>query len=151
MAYDLATVIKAIESGNNPHAVRFEPAAYQDWDWVPAMDRIQLKHKCSKDTAKMLACTSFGLYQLMGVNIFDPRYPKDPETPLDPPDVFAFVADVGMQDVLFEAFLRAKSINYTLNDLLSDDVKMAAFVRAYNGPGNVVTYSALIREHAAET
>ena len=148
---DLASVIKAIESGGNPHAVRFEPVAYQDWAWVPAMDRIQVKHKCSKDTAKMIACTSWGLYQLMGVNIFDPRYPKDAETPLDPPDVFAFVGDTGMQDLLFAAFLRAKGLNYTLEELLADDVKMAAFARAYNGPGNVAAYSDLIRQHATQS
>lgn len=97
----------------------------------------------------MIGCTSWGLYQLMGVNVFDPRYPKDPETPLDPPDVFAFVGDAGMQDVLFSAFLRAEGISYTLDELLADDVKMATFARAYNGPGNVQAYSDLIRARAA--
>ncbi len=145
---DLASIIRSIESGGNQNAIRFELAAFRDWAWVISMDRIRGKHGCSKDTARMIACTSWGLYQMMGANIFDPRFPKDPLTPVDPDDVITFVNDPHMQDTLFYAFLRAHSINFTLEDLLNDDMKMTTFVTRWNGPGNVTGYSELIREHA---
>lgn len=144
---DLASVIKSIESGGHQYAVRFEPHAYETWNWAPAMDRIQKNHQCSRDTAKMLACTSFGYYQILGVNIFDPVISST--YLIDPPHVFAYVGDVGMQDRMFAAFLDHKNIVFQLQELLDNPDKMTRFVTHWNGPGNVAAYSELIRQHAA--
>ena len=141
---DLAGVIKSIESGGNPHALRFEPDAYANWNWVPAMDRIKAKHACSEKTARMIGCTSWGLYQIMGINIFDPRLPA-----IDPVDVIDFVNDVGLQEAAFTAFLNLRGINFALDDLLADQDKLRIFAITYNGSRDPDAYAALIRQHAA--
>jgi hypothetical protein len=142
---DLASIIKAIESGGNAHAIRFEPHAYAGWAWTPTFDRIVAKHHCSLGTGRMIACTSWGVYQFMGVNVFDPAYAGQ----VDPINVFAFVADADMQDKLFGVFLKHKGIDFTPAELLADAGKMTKFVTEWNGPANVDGYAALIRSRAA--
>lgn len=142
---DLASVIKAIESGGNPHRPRFEYHAFIAWPWTPVYDRITDKHLCSRDTAQMIATTSWGVYQMLGINIFDPAI-----SGVDPDDIFAYVADAAMQDASFAGFLKAKAIDWTLEELLGDADKMQKFCAAWNGPANTATYAGLIRARAAQ-
>ena len=139
----LAAVIKAIESGGNPHRPRFEYHAFMAWPWAPAYDRILLKHQCTRDTAQMIAATSWGAYQMMGANIFDPAV-----SGVDPDHLFAYIADPAMQDASFAHFLRAKGIDWRLEDLLGDADRMQKFCERWNGPANTAAYAALIRRAA---
>jgi hypothetical protein len=138
----LASVIKTIESGGNPHRPRFEYHAFMAWPWTPAYDRILAKHQCTRDTAQMIAATSWGAYQMLGVNVFDPAV-----SGVDPDHLFAYVADAQMQDASFAHFLTAKGIDWTLEDLLGDADRMQKFCERWNGPANAAAYAALIRGH----
>ena len=142
---DLAAVIKAVESNGNPYRPRFEFSAFMRWPWSAVHDRITRKHLCSEDTAKMIGATSWGAYQMLGVNIFDQDI-----SGVDPDHLFAYVADSDMQDASFAGFVKAKGIDFTLADLLGDADKMQQFVSRWNGPGNIAGYSALIRKKATE-
>jgi hypothetical protein len=139
----LASVIKAIESGGSPHRPRFEYHAFMAWPWTPAYDRILAKHQCTRDTAQMIAATSWGAYQMLGVNIFDPAI-----SGVDPDHLFAYVADASMQDASFANFLKAKGIDWTLQELLGDADRMQRFCERWNGPANTAAYAALIRRSA---
>lgn len=143
---DLASVIKGIESAGNPYRPRFEFHAYMSWPWGPVYQRIQDKHECSRDTAQMIATTSWGVYQMLGCNIFDQGI-----SGVDPDHLFAYVASPDMQDTSFANFLKAKGIDWTLEDLLGDSDKMQKFCTRWNGPKNTTVYSALIRQHATES
>jgi hypothetical protein len=114
------------------------------WPWVPACDRILVKHQCTRDTAQMIAATSWGAYQMLGVNIFDPGV-----SGVDPDHLFAYVADREMQDASFAHFLAAKGIAFTLEELLGDADKMRRFCERWNGPANTAAYAALIRKFSA--
>jgi len=140
----LACVIKSIESGGNPHRPRFEYHAFMAWPWTPAYDRILEKHQCTRDTAQMIAATSWGAYQMLGVNVFDPAI-----SGVDPDHLFAYVADAPMQNASFANFVKAKGIDWTLEELLGDPAKLQRFVTVWNGPANVDAYAALIRASAA--
>ena len=141
----LASVIKSIESGGNPHRPRFEYHAFMAWPWTPVYDRILAKHGCTRDTAQMIATTSWGAYQMLGVNVFDPAI-----SGVDPEHLFAYVADADMQDRSFAHFLEAKGIGWTLAELLGDADRMERFCARWNGPANAAAYAALIRRHATE-
>lgn len=142
----LAAVIRTIESRGNPYRPRFEFHAYMAWPWTAVYQRIADKHGCSHDTAQMIATTSWGAYQMLGLNIFDQTI-----SGVDPPHLFAYVADSDMQDQSFGNFIKAKGVNFTLSDLLADPDKMQKFVTRWNGPGNVDAYADLIRKNASTT
>ena len=109
------------------------------------MQRIKLKHRCSDDTARMIACTSWGAYQMMGENIYAPTMVT---YAVDPPDLFVFLDDLGMQDRAFGVFLKLRAIDFTLEELLMDPAKMTLFCRTYNGPDNADAYAARIKAYA---
>ena len=115
------------------------------WPWGPACDRILAKHRCTRDTAQMIATTSWGAYQMLGVNVFDPAV-----SGVDHDHLFAYVADARMQDASFAHFLKAKGIDWRLDELLGDADKMQTFCARWNGPANTAAYAALIRRHATE-
>ena len=138
----LAEVIKQVESNGNQYALRFEPIAFRNWPWSDNMTLIQQVHNCSASTAKMIACTSWGAYQIMGDNIWNPKVCGFPAP------VITFLNTGLSQDTSFHGFLIAKGINYSLEDILGDEAKMTNFVTHWNGPGNVEVYSALVRKAA---
>lgn len=146
---DLAGVIKSIESGGNPQAVRFEPGVY-GWDLSPPnraaiVERVRSIHDCSHGTAHALFSMSFGLFQLMGFNLYDP------DQGLWSGTVFDYVNAPALQEATFQKFIEHHRIDFTLEELLGDPAKMELFVRTWNGPGDVDGYSARIRQHAGES
>lgn len=141
----LADVIRAIESGGNARAMRFEPLAFKDWPFSDTMQIIKAKHKCDVDTARMIATTSWGEFQILGENVFSRAMVG---YSVNPPDLFAYIGDGGMQERSFASFIKIHLIDYTLQDILADPVKMRTWVSRWNGPGNIDAYSALIRQHA---
>ena len=124
----LKDIIKLIESSNNPKAVRFEPLFYENLKTKTndhAILKIKEIHKCSYYTALMIASTSWGLFQIMGYNLY--FYSLTEKT------VFDFLFDEEEQEKAFEKFIQIKKINFTVEELLEDENKIKKFARLYNG------------------
>ncbi|WP_457641464.1 N-acetylmuramidase domain-containing protein [Persephonella sp.] len=131
----LKDIIKLIESSNNPQAVRFEPLFYEKLKEKNIQDRaieeIRKIHKCTYYTALMIASTSWGLFQIMGYNLY--FYDLTDKT------VFEFLFDEEEQERAFEKFTQIKNINFTVEQLKTDIEKVKRFARLYNG--DVENYS----------
>jgi hypothetical protein len=131
----LSQVIAWIESRENPHALRFEPAVYfslTNGAMTPAhaaiVHRIMQIHNCSIATAQCIYSTSYGLYQLMGFNL----YADDSVNSTDL-DVVSFCSNTDEQTRIFNAFVSREAIAWTPADLASSSVKRLTFGRTYNG------------------
>lgn len=151
MDQKLAEVIAIIESSGLHYAAKFETHLFWSWNNVaqtPGQRAVIAAVKsangnCDDDTAKMIACTSWGYYQLLGENIW-----VDAET--QSVTLSDYLCDVdGIQNRCLAKFLTQKGINYTLQDILNSPDLMTTFVTKYNGPGNVAAYSAKIKLAAA--
>lgn len=134
---DLAAVIAAVETNDNPFAIRFEQALMAQWAAMTPvrsaiLAAIASLHDCSHDTARMIACTSWGRYQILGENLYDRG--------LVNVTVFAYVADPKLERLAFDAFLIRKEIGFALQDIIDDETKRAKFIAAYNGPAGVADY-----------
>lgn len=124
----LADIIKQIESSNNKLAVRFEPLFYENLKTKTndyAILKIKEIHKCSYYTALMIASTSWGLFQIMGYNLY--FYSLTDKT------VFDFLFDEEEQEKAFEKFTQIKKINFTVEELKQDIEKVRKFAKYYNG------------------
>ena len=131
----LAAVIASIESSNNPHAIRFEPRVYANLTVAPRpiIDSIAAHNFCTRATAIALASFSFGLYQLMGMNLYECGYNAD---------VAAFLNDEAAQLEYFGKFLTRSGINVSLASLLASEPKLDSFAYRYNGS---ILYAATMR------
>lgn len=131
----LSDVIAWIESRGNPHALRFEPGVYArltNGAMTPAhaeiVKRIVSIHNCSIPTAQVIYSTSFGLYQLMGFNL----YADDSVNSTDL-DVVTFCATPKEQTRVFNAFVSRETINVTPKELAASSAVRAGFGETYNG------------------
>jgi hypothetical protein len=134
-------VIAAIESGNNMFSMRFEVQTYYGSNpkqtGMPLLLKIGQANHCNIQTAKMIAATSWGKFQIMGFELY--------AAPLSfNYSVGAFMANSEMQNNVFNSYLLINGINFTVDDLRVDADKRAKFAERYNGPGNVANYSAKI-------
>lgn len=126
----IADLISLAESANNSQAIRFE--LY----FKPSIAAITNCKKyntntISFQTANMLCKTSFGMFQIMGENIYGPlKYQKS---------IFDFVQSVQDQTDLFNRFISWRGINYSLEEILHNAEIRQRFARRYNGDG--VTYA----------
>lgn len=130
MITDLAQLIRLIESNDNPHALRFEPAHHPAPHLVTQMQSIAA---CSFATAQVLCAISWGAYQIMGDELIALGLNVDP---------MAYCLNQAMQDIFFEKYMLADHLTLTLDDVINNASKRALFVRLWNGPGNVDAYSA---------
>ena len=141
---DIAPVIAQVESATSDAALRFEPALYEHWATpTPVRDAIVANirsiHKCSRPTARMIACTSWGRYQILGENLYSAMCGCRLS-------VFGFVASPGAQLSFFREFLRNRGIDFTLQDIIVDPGKRQQFVEGYNGPGDIDAYWVEIKD-----
>ena len=117
-----ADIIGAIESGGDAYALRFEPAWRYFSDDVTA--RIMTLHKCSRDTARMIASCSYGKFQIMGQALFEQGFHghiiKD------------YIQAPGTQLFSFNTFMGARNINFSPADLCIK-ARRDAFALHYNG------------------
>jgi hypothetical protein len=126
----LSELVSLAESANNKQAIRYEQY------FKPSIAAITncKKHNgntLSFSTANMLCKTSFGLFQIMGENIYGPlKYQKS---------IFDFVQSETDQLELFNRFIKWRGIDNTLEEILHDSEKRKRFSRRYNGDG--ITYS----------
>jgi hypothetical protein len=141
----LADVIAAIESNNNDHALRFEPATFsrlgtQSLTNKGLLQKIAIANKCSIQTACMIAATSWGRFQIMGLTLYS--------RPIDyNGGVLAYLDDQpDMQDWAFRSFIAHHGIDYPLVQLAGDQDCRERFAMYYNGPGNTKEYGGRIAD-----
>ncbi len=73
----LAQCIAQVESSGNPFAVRFEPALFNgSAQFLSIQDRLPAW--ADEQTQRMINCTSWGAFQIMGFNLYDLGYPLAP-------------------------------------------------------------------------
>lgn len=125
----VAKVSAYIESGNKSSAMRFERTVYARTVNGPTngtVINILARNQCSRDTSLVLYSMSFGAYQIMGFNL----YGKD----LNYQNTIAeFLNNPSDQLSIYFKFLDWKDINYTLDELKNEPVKMDTFALKYNG------------------
>lgn len=141
---DLAAVIAQVESSSRDEALRFESGLYRSWESSHPEARAKIAanirsiHACSHDTAKLIACTSWGRYQILGMNLYSPLCGCQV-------NIFHYVADIDFQRICLEEFLRNKGIYFRLEDILEDFGKRSQFICGYNGPHAVDAYWGAIK------
>ncbi|MGC8541028.1 MAG: N-acetylmuramidase domain-containing protein [Phycisphaerae bacterium] len=132
---ELARIIMRIESGCRFSAMRFEPDVYGRMcaqpDQVPLLNKIRAANLCDLDTADVIFSTSYGLFQLMGFNLYDLGFTGT---------VLQFWISSNLQREYFARFLDRNGINYTWSQLKANAGLLEKFVSVYNGPGNVEAY-----------
>lgn len=134
----LAKVIATVESGGFPYALRFEDAVYHRppiWGQATISACLQA-NKCSGTTGRMILSTSFGLFQIMGFNLYGMLALKIP--------VATFLFDAEQQLASFAAYCKANGITPEAFDF-TNEVALEHFARVYNGPGDIANYVAKMR------
>lgn len=140
----LENVVSQIESSNNHLAVRYEPTLFSAKElWVlNTLPKVQRANPgISYDTALMIACTSLGLYQCLGANIYALGYGKT---------WAEFATDPVAQDGIFIQFLKPAGFTSLEDVTLWDDVRFGKFATFQNGPGNVQAYVSKMKQIIAK-
>ena len=122
MISTLSQLISRAESGNNLYAVRFEPA------FTPsqlAIENCARYNNCTQATAKAICAMSFGLYQIMGEELYRRGILKGPVT------LYANSAEAQLS--AFNTLISEKGINYTLQQVLTVPACRENFAHHYNG------------------
>lgn len=138
MQRTLQDIVATVESNNRPGAIRFEPDVYASpWqafgaDWPATVQFIAQAHDCSALTARMIASSSWGAYQVMGFNLWGPAVLCGLTVPL-------FLTMPGTQSATFRRFARTGAFDPDNFDT-ADDALLLRFARFWNGPGNVQGY-----------
>lgn len=125
MNMTLSQLVARIESNNQPQALRFEPKFATS---QIARDRCISAHKpayMNNSTAEMICRTSWGLFQIMGENLYTVCGLGSP--------ISHFMIDRDTQERAFYAFVRARGINYSIEELRAEETKRVNFARKYNG------------------
>lgn len=137
----LAEVIALTETRDNPFELRYEnatDAAHPGWivNEIPTIQRVH-GPTCSFQTALMIACTSYGRYQILGANIYStasygiPSYAKT---------IFHFAFDDDGQLAQFHRFISQKMFDADECPETWTEQKGLSFATFYNGPGNPLAY-----------
>lgn len=133
----LLRVIAQTESADWRYAVRFESATYgvTEREYPKSLHNCQVANRCSQDTAKMICATSWGVYQMMGFNIYGDN------SPCKLTAIGLFICDDICQENMQEYFLRSIGHSETTWEQmkLSSQVR-EGFISKYNGPGAVDAY-----------
>jgi hypothetical protein len=143
----LETCVALVESENNPDAIRFEPATYnasKPSAWIAAQVPNIVKafggdNVCDLATATMLACTSFGIYQMLGANVW--AFGKYTGT------LAQFIGSRADQYACYTRFL--SNLFSPTEDVTSwTDKRFQQFAVYQNGPGNPGGYILAMKRYA---
>lgn len=135
----LLDAIAIVESNNSDTALRFERTLFASKpQWVTnQVGKICGVNKCSYDTGLMIACTSWGVWQLLGANLYAQGF----DAPI-----------LDLLSVGDEIFARKFILQTGFNpdSELSDysEQQLINFSAKYNGPGNPVAYANDLRRAA---
>lgn len=126
----LEDIISDIESAGNRFAMRFEPHVYERTQtstrYEAAVNLAKARNKCSRSTACVIVSMSWGKFQIMGFNLYDPdglNYPNS---------VGEYMSSDMDQAATFRTFCQARNIYFSPGDLL-DEALALRFARVYNG------------------
>lgn len=123
-------VVARVESANHDFAIRFEDGYYNrrlknGWD-ESILSRIRTANKCSRATAQMIYCSSWGAVQIMGFNLYN-RNGMDWS-------VGKFMATETIQRQQFNRFLKENKLDHYTPERLAQDVEARRhFAKTYNG------------------
>lgn len=127
----LSYIISQVESSGFSGALRFEPKVYEtvkgrgaNAHFVPEI--ASLNH-CTVETAEVIYSTSFGLYQIMGYNL----YRLGLHRPVS--EFQNGVQSRVLQDTAFARFLSDRNILFTVEEMRADPAKLVRFAEHYNG------------------
>jgi hypothetical protein len=133
----LMDVAATLESGNNAGAIRFEPAMFGN---APSWAKNQLAYIhaanpwASPETGLMIACTSWGKFQLLGANIYAFGFFKFP--------IADFLANEAEQELVYGDFIAPHDFHPHDDVTQWGDNQFTAYAAFYNGPGAVDAYVA---------
>jgi len=133
MMITIAQIIAQVESAGKPFEMRFEPSVYAGRKSLSIIDTIIQANDCDKDTATVFYAMSFGLYQIMGYNLYDPSGKFRLRAP-----IATYMNDAKAQLAAFNAFTAGHDAGWDGERF--DNAKGLEFARFYNGPGNVAAY-----------
>lgn len=124
MTLTISKLVSQIESNNVPYAMRFEPGWRHDNNIITMVRQAHAPAYMNTTTAKTIMATSYGLYQIMGENIYRLGYKKP---------INEFMNSPNDQLDIFNKFLSWRGIDYTVNEIFTNREKMEKFARRYNG------------------
>ncbi len=141
----------AVESGAGSHyqAIRFEPVLFQNKPlWiVRQIPAIQKAHhgaaQCDYDTALMIGCTSFGLFQMLGANIWN-----NGNISVSMFDFCSPNSCESLQASAWEKFIGIEGFRADEDLSAWDDGRFAKFAEYQNGPGAIAAYVAEMKKVA---
>lgn len=130
MITTLSQLIRQVESNGNSSAQRYEPG----WRYItPALISICKRshpYSMSDDTARALMMFSYGQYQIMGSVLYERGYKGQ---------LCDFLQSTTLQDAWFPIDVKARKIDFSLDEVIQDSDKRNLFALKYNG--NVRKYS----------
>lgn len=141
MNITLSQLVARVESNNCPQAVRHEPG-FGKYVTATAIGNCIAAFKVqgaymNKNTAREICKMSFGLYQIMGENLYTVCNIGM--------TVFDFVMNEDAQLVAFQKYCFSRKILYSLDEILHDKTKRENFALRYNGSR---AYAETIMQHA---
>ena len=130
----LETVIARVESSDRPYAVRFERGLFlSPPSWVSGTtSAIAAANHCSSDTALAIACTSYGLFQILGCVLFGDLRFSNP--------VLFFWYDAEQQVTQFRALVKRWGFDWEHFDF-TNAALIDKFALRYNGPNALPQYA----------
>lgn len=134
---NIAELIALVESNNNQYAMRYEPMYSVQSGAVSVYAK---DNNVSLATAHICLCSSWGLYQIMGANLFAYGLTSN---------MLQYCNSIPLQNMYFQKFLTKNNLNNLTSDyqsFVSDDSKLAEFARVYNGPSNIDDYVNRMKE-----
>ena len=132
MMNKLAAVVSQVESAGFPYAQRYEPGVFAGFAIAPAaISAAATGNHCSAVTARVLCSISFGLFQIMGFNLYGFLGWKQ--------SVATFLYDTEQQLSTFADFCQHSGVNPATFDF-TDEAQLEHFARVYNGPGDIPNY-----------
>jgi hypothetical protein len=119
----MSQLIAQAESSQDQNAVRFEPA------WKSQNGNLAARwNKCDEATGIVLASCSWGLYQIMGDNLYGLGMESS---------VGEFLAGPELQEEFFGKFVTQRGIDITLEQFKSEQALALNFCHHYNGNAQV--------------
>jgi hypothetical protein len=139
---NLYQLISRIESADNQWATRYEPHVHdraKAGKYASQVKAAAKANQCSRDTARVIIATSWGLYQIMGFNLYGVLGWKQ--------SVGEFMAHDHGQEQIFHKYCLLSNIWKDGDINAGDEDWLFKFAKAYNGPGAPTAYVAKMKEH----
>jgi len=134
----LETVIARVESADKPYAIRFEASVFNNPPaWIGNQHPAIMKaNACNLPTALAIACTSYGLFQVLGATLYgDLAFPNP---------ISYFHYDAEQQVTQFRALVTKWGFSWEHFDF-ADASLIDRFSLRYNGPRALPAYPNAIK------